>query len=378
MEAIAHREKPYRLAALGSNGARTRVPVRDVEIGGPHFTVIAGPCSAETPAQIETIAGRVLSAGARLFRAGVYKPRTSPYSFQGLGDDGLAMLDRVAGQTMPIVCEALDADQMRLAAEHADVIQVGARNMHNTSLLLAAARCGRPVLLKRGFAATLEELLLAAEYVLLHGNPNVVLCERGIRTFDDSTRNTADLAGVARLRQLTHLPILVDPSHATGRADLVAPVALAALAAGADGLLVEVHNDPARSWSDPEQALSCDDFDDLMSELIVRAPLSGRSVRPAAVARAECLERHRDTIDRMDAAVLALLSERVAMARVVGQIKTGLGLPFLDREREQHVLDHVAQLTCSLSVGARQQIFRTVMDQSLSAEELLAGGILNG
>jgi len=241
--------------------------VRDVEIGGREFVVIAGPCSVETREQIDQIAGRVGCAGAALFRAGAFKPRTSPYAFQGLGAEGLAMLAEAVSPALPVVTEALDAEQLERIAGTADVVQIGARNMHNTSLLCAAAACGRPVLLKRGFAATIDELLLAAEYLLAHGNPHVLLCERGIRTFERATRNTADLASVALLKRLTHLPVLVDPSHATGRADLVAPVAHAALAVGADGVMIEVHHQPARSWSDADQAIDCDAFDDLMRSL---------------------------------------------------------------------------------------------------------------
>ena len=263
--------------------ASTTVHVRDVEIGGREFVAIAGPCSVETREQIGEIAGRVGRAGAALFRAGAFKPRTSPYAFQGLGADGLAMLAETVRPALPVVTEALDADQLERVADTADVVQIGARNMHNTSLLRAAAACGRPVLLKRGFAATIDELLLAAEYLLAHGNPRVLLCERGIRTFERATRNTADLASVALLKRLTHLPVLVDPSHATGRAELVAPVAHAALAVGADGVMIEVHHQPARSWSDADQAIDCDAFDDL----------DARTCRPRAVVRPDDAARRR-------------------------------------------------------------------------------------
>jgi len=300
--------------------AGTTVRVRDVEIGGREFVVIAGPCSVETREQIDQIAGRVGCAGAALFRAGAFKPRTSPYAFQGLGAEGLAMLAEAVSPALPVVTEALDAEQLERVAGTADVVQIGARNMHNTSLLCAAAACGRPVLLKRGFAATIDELLLAAEYLLAHGNPHVLLCERGIRTFERATRNTADLASVALLKRLTHLPVLVDPSHATGRADLVAPVAHAALAVGADGVMIEVHHQPARSWSDADQAIDCDAFDDLMRSLAVRAPLFGRTMRPAVGAVAGALRQCRDVIEGIDEALVALLSERDKMARAADSI----------------------------------------------------------
>ena len=300
--------------------AGTVVHVRDVEIGGREFVVIAGPCSVETRDQIGQIAGRVGRAGAALFRAGAFKPRTSPYAFQGLGAEGLAMLAEAVSPALPVVTEALDAEQLDRVADSADVVQIGARNMHNTSLLRAAAACGRPVLLKRGFAATIDELLLAAEYLLAHGNPRVLLCERGIRTFERATRNTADLASVALLKRLTHLPVLVDPSHATGRADLVAPVARAALAVGADGVMIEVHHQPAESWSDADQAIGCDAFDDLMRGLAVCAPLFGRTMRPAVGADAGALRQCRDVIEGIDEALVALLSERDKVARAADAI----------------------------------------------------------
>ena len=283
-------EVAWPLASRGDR-ADTHVRVRDIVIGGPEFVVIAGPCSVETREQVDEIATRVGRAGAALFRAGAFKPRTSPYAFQGLGDEGLAILAETASPVLPVVSEALDAEQLARVAATAAVVQIGARNMHNTSLLRAVAACRRAVLLKRGFAATIDELLLAAEYILAHGNPHVILCERGIRTFERATRNTADLASVALLKRLTHLPVLVDPSHATGRADLVAPVARAALAVGADGLIVEVHHEPSRSWSDADQAISCDEFDDLMRALSVQAPLFGRTMRSPVAADAASLRR---------------------------------------------------------------------------------------
>ena len=356
------------LAARGDRHGTT-VRVRDVEIGAREFVVIAGPCSVETRDQVHRIAARVRHAGAALFRGGAFKPRTSPYAFQGLGDEGVTILHDVVRPALPVVSEALDAAHLERVTEAADVVQIGARNMHNTSLLRAVAACGRPVLLKRGFAATIDELLLAAEYILAHGNSQVLLCERGIRTFERATRNTVDLASVALLKRLTHLPVLVDPSHATGRADLVAPVAQAALAVGADGLLVEVHHEPAQSWSDADQAISCDAFDDLMRALAIRAPLFGRTVRTTGGTGAGALRRCREVIDGIDDAILALLSERVNVARAAGVIKRTLHLPLRTPERERDVLRRVAETPADLTVEARLRIFRLVIEETLAAEQ---------
>jgi len=246
-------------------------------IGDGRFAVIAGPCAIEDREQIDASARFVRECGAIGLRGGAYKPRTSPYSFQGLGDEGVELIGRAGMRFgIPCVVEALAEQQLALLACHAGMIQIGARNMQNFALLKAAARIGLPVLLKRSAAATLDELLYAAEYLLLEGNPDVVLCERGIRGFDAHTRNVFDLAGAVRLKELTHLPVIVDPSHATGRASLVAPLVLAAAAAGLDGSIVEVHPNPAVARSDAEQALDFPAFEALMNRLraIVELPLS--------------------------------------------------------------------------------------------------------
>lgn len=235
---------------------------------GADPAIIAGPCAVESEEQILAAARAVASAGARLLRGGAYKPRTSPYAFQGLGDAALPLLARAREETgLLIVTEAVDAEEVDRVAEVADVIQVGSRNMGNYPLLRRAGRTGRPILLKRGMAATTQELLLAAEYVLAEGNPNVILCERGIRGFDAATRNVLDLAAIPLLQEATHLPVIADPSHGTGRRDLVPAMARAALAAGADGLLIEVHPDPSRARSDGPQSLSPEEFAALMPEL---------------------------------------------------------------------------------------------------------------
>jgi 3-deoxy-7-phosphoheptulonate synthase len=247
---------PYQLASRALQPRKTVVHVGDVRIGGPEPVLVAGPCSVEGEAPLREAAHAVREAGARILRGGAFKPRTSPYTFQGLGLEGVALLARVGREVgLPVVTEVMQPEMVEVVAEHADILQVGSRNMQNFPLLRAVGRAGRPVLLKRGFAATIDEWLLAAEYVLLEGNPQVILCERGIRGFDTQTRNVLDLACVPLLARLTHLPVLVDPSHATGRRDLVVPLGVAAIAAGADGLMVEMHPRPAESVSDAAQTI---------------------------------------------------------------------------------------------------------------------------
>src|SRR5581483_4924912 len=240
-----------------------------------------GPCSVEGLDMLSETARAVRAAGARLLRGGAFKPRTSPYAFRGLGEEALVLLARVRAETgLPVVTEVMDTRQVEVVAEHADMLQVGARNMQNFALLSAVGDVRRPVLLKRGLAATMEELLLAAEYILARGNDQVVLCERGIRTFETATRNTLDVAAVPVLKSETHLPVIVDPSHAGGRAWLVAPLAFAAVAAGADGLIIEVHPDPARARSDADQTITPQAFADLMTRLGPFAAAAGRTLPP--------------------------------------------------------------------------------------------------
>ena len=258
----------YKLASRETGCTRSLVHVAGVRFGGGGFTMIAGPCAIENRTQIQRTAHAVASQGAQMLRGGAYKPRTSPYAFQGLGDEGVRLIAQAkldAG--IPCVVEALSEAELPVLCEHVDMLQIGARNMQNFSLLRAAARTGKPVLLKRAASATLDEVLYAAEYILVEGNPNVVLCERGIRGFDPHTRNVFDLAGALRLKELTHLPVIADPSHATGRASLIEPVVLAAAAAGLDGAIVEVHPNPAAALSDADQALDFAAFERLMRRL---------------------------------------------------------------------------------------------------------------
>jgi 3-deoxy-7-phosphoheptulonate synthase len=247
---------------------------------------MAGPCSAENEQQVHASAAAVKRAGAKILRGGAFKPRSSPYSFQGLGEEGLRLLRWAADeQNLGVVSEVMDASQVDLLSRYADILQVGARNMQNFSLLRELGRVRKPVLLKRGIAATLEELLLSAEYLLAGGNPDVILCERGIRTFESYTRNTMDISAIPIVKKLSHLPIIADPSHGTGRRDKVAPMARAAVAAGADGLIIEVHGDPDHALSDGAQSLFPAQFDRLMAELRIIAPAIGRSICVEPVAR---------------------------------------------------------------------------------------------
>ncbi len=276
---------PLRVLRAARPGG-TRVDVGGVEIGGPGFVVIAGPCAVENAAQTLETAAAVAEAGAHLLRGGVFKPRTSPYAFQGLGEPGLAMLEKAGARAgLPTVAEVLDTSQLATLIDHVDMLQVGARNMQNFPLLRALGKVRRPVLLKRGFAATFEEWLLAAEYLLDGGNEQVVLCERGIRTFETATRNTLDLGAVALAKLRTHLPVLVDPSHATGNRELVPPLALAAAALGADGLLVEVHPHPDQALSDGPQALTPEAFAELMRRLPPVLEAVGRRLAQRSAAR---------------------------------------------------------------------------------------------
>jgi 3-deoxy-7-phosphoheptulonate synthase len=275
--------KPYKLVSRDTKPDRTiiKFPNSGATIGGPDLAIIAGPCGIETRDQAITIAERVARAGAQFFRGGAYKPRTSPYSFQGLGEEGLKIMAEIRDRFgLLIVTEAVDYESLDLVEKYADMIQIGARNMQNFSLLKRAGRARKPVLLKRGIAATLEEFLMAAEYIMSEGNYNIVLCERGVRTFADHTRNTLDLSIVPAVQRLSHLPIIVDPSHGTGKRNKVTPLSRAAVAVGADGLMVEVHHDPDRALSDGMQSLFPDQFDALMAQVRQIAAVLGREIRP--------------------------------------------------------------------------------------------------
>ncbi|MDE0356444.1 MAG: 3-deoxy-7-phosphoheptulonate synthase [Gammaproteobacteria bacterium] len=273
--------KPYKLASREFAADPTRIPLGEVEVGGRGVVVVAGPCSVEGGDMLRETAARVRAAGAHGIRGGAFKPRSSPYSFQGMGQPGLELLVDVRDtHGLPVVTEVMDTRQVELVAGYADVLQIGTRNMQNFNLLTEVGRVQRPVLLKRGMSATIKDLLMSAEYIMQQGNSQVILCERGIRTFETATRNTFDLAAIPVLKRETHLPVIADPSHAGGRRDLVAPLAFAAIAAGADGLLVEVHPDPEAAWSDGDQSLDFAEFERLMGQLAPFAEAAGRKVAP--------------------------------------------------------------------------------------------------
>jgi 3-deoxy-7-phosphoheptulonate synthase len=325
---------PYKLASIQEPGERTRVRIGPVELGlGSELVVMAGPCAVESREQLLDTARAVSREGARILRGGAWKPRTSPYSFQGMGVPALKLLAEARGETgLPIISEVVDPADVEVFDDHVDILQVGARNMQNFALLKAVGQSRRAVLLKRGLSATIEEWLLAAEYVLAAGNPNVMLCERGIRTFETATRNTLDLSAVPVLRSRTHLPIVVDPSHGTGHRSLVGPMALAGAAVGADGLLIEVHPDPANARSDGDQSLGFDEFGALMDELrrlqFVRASPADDTATEERPVVASGVEELRDRIDDLDSRLADLVQERAALALEV------------QRRRDPHVHGH--------------------------------------
>jgi 3-deoxy-7-phosphoheptulonate synthase len=277
--------RPFKTASREFITEDSVFPIDGISIGGSDLVIIAGPCSVEDRTQLLEVAHAVREAGARALRGGAYKPRTSPYAFQGLGEEGLELLAEAREVTgLPIVTEVMSPDLVPLVARYADVLQIGARNMQNFALLHAAGESQRPVLLKRGHSATIEELLMAAEYVLSHGNRRVILCERGIRTFETSTRNTTDINAIPVLKNLTHLPVLIDPSHSTGNWKYVSPIARAGIAAGADGLIIEVHSNPEMAMSDGAQSLKPERFAELVRQIVVIAQAVGRTVPPVKEA----------------------------------------------------------------------------------------------
>jgi len=321
------------------------VEIGGVAVGGRELVLVAGPCSVESEAQLRAAAQAARSAGASILRGGAYKPRTSPYAFQGLGEAGLELLRAIGEETgLAVVTEALEPGQVALVARYADAIQIGSRSMHVAPLLRAAGESGLPVLLKRGMSATLEEFLLAAETVMLAGNDNVVLCERGIRTFDTYTRNCLDVGAISALKRLTRLPVLADPSHATGRRELVTDAALAAVAAGADGLLVEAHPDPASARSDADQQLEPSELADLAERVRRLAPALDRAL-PGPVPRGEAapaeaaeldgvVRQLREQISDNDRRIVDAINARIELVARMHTYKAARGLPLYDRRRE--------------------------------------------
>src|SRR6187397_322428 len=278
--------EPYKLASRTFKPEGSVVTVGDIRIGGDEVIMMAGPCSAENEKQVRTTAAAVRRAGAKVFRGGAFKPRSSPYSFQGLGEEGLQLLREASNaENLQLVSEVMDASQIDVINKYCDIFQVGARNMQNFTLLRELGHVRKPVLLKRGISATIEEWLLSAEYILSGGNTDVILCERGIRTFETATRNTLDISAIPVVKKMSHLPVVADPSHGAGRRDMVAPMARAAVAAGVDGLIIEVHCDPDHALSDGAQSMFPSQFDRLMAELRIIAPAIGRSICLESVTR---------------------------------------------------------------------------------------------
>jgi 3-deoxy-7-phosphoheptulonate synthase len=363
----------------------TVVEIGGVEIGGRDLVLIAGPCSVESEEQLRTAALAASAAGAQILRGGAFKPRTSPYAFQGLGEEGLALLRSVGDEVgLPVVTEALDPAQVPLVAEYADAIQIGSRNMHVAPLLRAAAASGRPVLLKRGMSATLEELLLAAETVLLEGNGNVVLCERGIRTFETYTRNCLDVGGIAALKRLTHLPVVADPSHATGRGELVTDAALAAVAAGADGLVVEAHPDPDTARSDADQQLTPSELAELaerarrvalaVGRALPRtpAPTSGQSPAGGLSGDRLILEL-RAAISANDRTIVDAINTRLGLVARMHAHKAACGIPFHDGARESQLLAELhAANRGTLSPEGLEEVVHALLE--LTRKEVVRDG----
>jgi 3-deoxy-7-phosphoheptulonate synthase len=372
VDQIVRITQPYKLASIEHHPERSRVRVRDIDIGGgTELKVVGGPCAVESREQLLATARLVRREGATLLRGGAFKPRTSPYAFQGLGLEGLRLLAEAREETnLPTITEITDPGQVELFDEYVDMLQVGSRNMHNFVLLQAVGQSRKPVLLKRGFGATIDEWLLAAEYVLSSGNPNVVLCERGIRTFETATRNTLDLSAVPVLRQRTHLPIMVDPSHGTGQRALVGPMALAGAAVGADGLLIEVHPDPPTARSAGDQSLSFAEFGELMDELrrlrFVQQPSDQLVAGPTTTASSD-LGELRGRIDELDDRIAALLQERAAVAVQVQQLR-GNEAHGHDVRREQELLARAAAGDGVMTPEEMTMVFGSILRASRSVQ----------
>jgi 3-deoxy-7-phosphoheptulonate synthase len=387
VEQLIRVSKPYKLASSEHHPDRSAVHVGGVAIGGgAPLAVVAGPCAVESREQVLATARWVKREGATLLRGGAFKPRSSPYAFQGLGVEGLELLAEARAETgLPIVSEITDPADIEVFDRTVDMLQIGARNMANFVLLRAVGQSRRPVLLKRGLSATIDEWLMAAEYILSSGNPNVILCERGIRTFETATRNTLDLSAVPVVRERTHLPIMADPSHGTGHRPLVRPLALAAAAVGADGLIIEVHPDPPRARSDSEQSLSFPEFGDLMDDLrrheYLRRPTAPGAQAPSAAPIER--ERLRGRIDDVDARIAALIEERAELAVAVQQTRDSDDHGH-DVGRERQLIERAAAMGGGvLTSEEREMVFSAILRVSRSAqrrsaaEAAAAAGVVN-
>jgi 3-deoxy-7-phosphoheptulonate synthase len=371
VEQVIRVSKAYKLASLEHHPDRTRVRIGDTVVGaGGDIVVMAGPCAVESREQLFATARWVKREGATVLRGGSFKPRTSPYTFQGLGEPALQLLAEQREEVgLPVISEIVDPGDVELFDRYVDVLQVGSRNMANFALLRAVGQSRKPVLLKRGFGATIDEWLMAAEYVLSSGNSNVILCERGIRTFETATRNTLDISAVPVLRELTHLPIMIDPSHGTGKRSLVRPMALAAAAAGADALIIEVHPDPPRAKSDSEQSLSFPEFGDLMDDLRRLEFLRGSSHATEAPATVSAgIDELRSQIDDVDDRLAALIQERARLAVQVQQAR-GPATHGHDVARERELVARAtAGETGALTPDELTQVFGAIVRASRSAQ----------
>ncbi len=372
VEQMIRVSKPYKLASVEHHPDRSSVRVGGVEIGaGAPIAVIAGPCAVESREQVLATARWVKREGATLLRGGAFKPRSSPYAFQGLGVEGLQLLAEAGAEVdLPVVSEITDPANVEVFDQYVDMLQVGARNMQNFVLLKAVGQSKKPVLLKRGLSSTIDELLMAAEYVLSSGNPNVILCERGIRTFETSTRNTLDLSAVPVIQERTHLPIIVDPSHGTGHRPLVRPLAVAGAAVGADGIIIEVHPDPPTARSDSEQSLSFPEFGDLMDDLRRHEYLRQPTAPHAQVHIEPPVERARlrARIDDVDSRIAALIEERAELSVAVQQTRES-GDHGHDVSRERELIEKAAHGPEGvLTPEEREMVFGTILRVSRSAQ----------
>lgn len=372
VEQLIRVSKPYKLASVEHHPDRTSIRVGSVGIGaGAPIAVIAGPCAVESREQVLATARWVKREGATILRGGAFKPRSSPYAFQGLGVEGLRLLAEAREETgLPVVSEITDPADVPVFDEHVDMLQVGARNMANFVLLKAVGQSSKPVLLKRGLSSTIDELLMAAEYVLSSGNPNVILCERGIRTFETATRNTLDLSAVPVIQERTHLPIIVDPSHGTGHRPLVRPLAVAGAAVGADGIIIEVHPDPPTARSDSEQSLSFPEFGDLMDDLRRHEYLRQPTARHAPAPTEPPLERKRlrARIDDVDSRIAALLEERAELSVAVQQTREP-GDHGHDVGRERELIERASRTEGGvLTAEEREMVFGAIIRVSRSAQ----------
>lgn len=357
---------PYRLVSRKNHPEDTvvEVPVgktgKSKKIGGGHFALIGGPCSVESQEQVLSIAKDMADYGASFLRGGAFKARTSPYDFPGLGKQGLKFL-KTAGEAsgLAIVSEILSTDDLSIFEDQVDIIQIGARNMQNYSLLIEVGKLKKPVLLKRGPSSTIEEFLMSAEYLMKAGTKDVILCERGIRTFETATRNTLDLSAIPLLKEKTHLPVIADPSHGTGLWQLVEPMALAATAAGADGLMIEVHNDPDEALCDGGQSIKSERFKDLAKKVnAIRQVMVDSHKQP------ENMQEGRDKIDEIDRGILDLFEKRMALVDVISQLKAGENLPVEDLAREEEILEKVAEMVDESNLNDAKALMKSLFEIS--------------